>query len=350
MADNEDFKKEAEAKIAADKKADADKKAKQKAARDKVKQQADQREKDRLAGIEAEAKAAKEKAAKDKAEREKKQAEQSANRDKGKATQAEADKKRIAQQEFNNARDRAKAAAERAARTGRANDDKVYQNALAEYNKVKASYVSEYGAVPSEEIIVAPKPQLAPTQTPSTAATGNTATPNPQNVGPQAAAITNPNRKEWANPVVGAAAMTTTDPNLQRIIQSAAKAGIDLSVAQAQAQLDSTAGGGGGGGSTRSVTQYSMQQVRSAADNIFQQSIGRSLNDEELRQLHVSLNGALKASPVISSASGTSGGVDERGFIQQEAEMNPEFANYQMGTTYFDTMLKSLSGPVGGGI
>lgn len=151
----------------------------------------------------------------------------------------------------------------------------------------------------------------------------------------------------------------TADPYLQSIIDSAAKKGIQLSVAEAITAAGLGTGGGGGGGSMASTrkqtTQYTMQQVRSAADSIYQNSIGRALNDDELRMLHQSLNGALKAEPTVTktSAAGnsvTTGGVDERGFMQQQAEANPEFANYQKATTYFDAMLGSLQGPVGGGI
>ena len=156
------------------------------------------------------------------------------------------------------------------------------------------------------------------------------------------------------------AVAVSADPYLQSIIDSAAKKGIQLSVAEAITAAGLDTGGGGGGGvsmaSTRKqTTQYTMQQVRSAADSIYQNSIGRALNDDELRMLHQSLNGALKAEPTVTktSAAGnsvTTGGVDERGFMQQQAEANPEFANYQKATTYFDAMLGSLQGPVGGGI
>lgn len=153
----------------------------------------------------------------------------------------------------------------------------------------------------------------------------------------------------------------SADPYIQNIIDTAAKAGIQLSVAEATAAAANGlgAGGRGGGGSMASTrkqtTQYTMQQVRSAADSIYQNSIGRVLNDEELRMLHKSLNSTLKENPNITKTSAkgnvtTSGGIDERGFMQQQAEVNPEFASYQKATTYFDAMLSSLQGPVGGGI
>jgi hypothetical protein len=71
--------------------------------------------------------------------------------------------------------------------------------------------------------------------------------------------------------------------------------------------------------------------------------------------LYQSLNTTLRENPNVTKVSAkgnvtTSGGIDERGFMQQQAEANPEFANYQKATTYFDAMLSTLQGPVGGGI
>lgn len=175
----------------------------------------------------------------------------------------------------------------------------------------------------------------------------------------QAREIARSTGRNAAPSVAVSAVAQTADPYLQSIIDSAAKQGIQLSVAEAMTAAGLGTGGGGGGGSMASTrkqtTQYTMQQVRSAADSIYQNSIGRALNDDELRMLHQSLNGALKAEPTVTktSASGdsvTTGGVDERGFMQQQSEANPEFANYQKATTYFDAMLGSLQGPVGGGI
>jgi hypothetical protein len=169
-------------------------------------------------------------------------------------------------------------------------------------------------------------------------------------------------RNAAPSPAVTAVAQSA-DPYIQNIINTAAKAGIQLSVADAMAAAGIVPGAGGGGGGGRGsmastqkqTTQYTMQQVRSAADSIYQNSIGRALNDDELRMLYQSLNKTLKENPNVTKVSAkgnvtTSGGIDERGFMQQQAETNPEFASYQKATTYFDAMLGSLQGPVGGGI
>ena len=160
--------------------------------------------------------------------------------------------------------------------------------------------------------------------------------------------------------VVPSVIAQSSDPNVQRIIDAAAKAGLQISVDPtgeivAAPGTDGPGNGGSMASTRKQTTQYSLQQVRSAADNIYQNSIGRALNDEELRMLHQSLNTTLKASPTVikTTASGDSttyGGIDERGFMEQEAQANPEFAAYQQATTYFDSMLDTLRGPVGGGI
>jgi hypothetical protein len=227
---------------------------------------------------------------------------------------------------------------------------------------VVADYVKVYGYAPPRydgkaKYPEAPKPtaKTEPGKTPaSTASTTATDAGQSRNIARSAGRNAAP--ASVAPPVVAQVA----DPNVQRIIDAAAKAGFQISVADAVVALQNGGGGGGGGGgsmaSTRKqTTQYSLQQVRSAADSIYQNSIGRALNDEELRMLHQSLNTTLKANPTVikTTASGNSttyGGIDERGLMEQEAQANPEFAAYQQATTYFDSMLETLRGPVGGGI
>ena len=51
--------------------------------------------------------------------------------------------------------------------------------------------------------------------------------------------------------------------------------------------------------------------------------------------------------PLPDSTSVTSGGVDPTAFVQQAAQDNPEAANYQAGTFYFNTLMKALGSPVG---
>jgi hypothetical protein len=232
----------------------------------------------------------------------------------------------------------------------------------AALERVVADYVKIYGYSPPKydgkvKYPEPPKPVVNPGQKKSTTNSGKVAAPN---VSDARDAARSAGRNAAPAPVTPVTVAQSADPNVQRIIDAAAKAGIQLSVADAQAALGIKPPTGGGGygsmASTRKqTTQYTLQQVRSAADSIYQNSIGRALNDDELRMLQKSLNTTLKENPNITKTSAkgnvtTSGGIDERGFMEQQAQANPEFASYQKATTYFDAMLNSLQGPVGGGI
>ena len=247
---------------------------------------------------------------------------------------------------------------EKYGKTGDPKDKQAALNAQAALEPIVAEYVKVFGTEP-------PGYKAASSLSKDTGRTEGQMRQGAKAIPPTAAQTQSREaaRSAGRNAGVGAVPAVVAqvaDPNVQRIIDAAAKSGIQLSVADAQAALgNGTGGGGGGGGSMASTrkqtTQYSLQQVRSAADSIYQNSIGRALNDEELRMLHQSLNNTLKASPTITktTASGNSttyGGIDERGFMEQQAQVNPEFASYQKATTYFDAMLDTLRGPVGGGI
>jgi hypothetical protein len=104
----------------------------------------------------------------------------------------------------------------------------------------------------------------------------------------------------------------------------------------------------------KSITQYTAQQVKGLANQAFTEAIGREASAEELTKFLNALNKAEKESPRVTvtkpSSSTTSGGVDQQQLAIDTAQANPEFAAYQKATTYFDTMLDTLRGPVGGGI
>jgi hypothetical protein len=247
---------------------------------------------------------------------------------------------------------------EKYGKTGDPKDKQAVLNAQAALEPIVAEYVKVFGTEP-------PGYKAASTLSKETGRTEDQMRQGAKAIPPTAIQTQSREAARSAGRNAGVSAVPAVvaqvaDPNVQRIIDAAAKAGIQLSVADASAALglpDATGGGGGGSmASTRKqTTQYSLQQVRSAADSIYQNSIGRALNDEELRMLHQSLNTTLKANPTVikTTASGDSttyGGIDERGLMEQEAQANPEFAAYQQATTYFDSMLDTLRGPVGGGI
>jgi hypothetical protein len=110
----------------------------------------------------------------------------------------------------------------------------------------------------------------------------------------------------------------------------------------------------GSGSTSKSYKQYSLQQVKGLAESAFQEAIGRAPSVEELGRFQASLNAAEKGNSATTSGSSASsvtyGGVDTTQFAKDTAELAPEYANYQKATTYFDTMINSLRGPVGGGM
>ena len=249
---------------------------------------------------------------------------------------------------------------EKYGKTGDPKDKQAVLNAQAELEPIVAEYVKVFGTEPPG---YKPASSLSKTtgRTESQMRQGAKAIP-PTATQTQSREVARSAGRNAGVGAVPALVAQSSDPNVQRILDAAAKAGFQISVAP-DGEVVATPGPGGGGpsgggsmASTRKqTTQYTMQQVRSAADSIYQNSIGRALNDEELRMLHKSLNTAFKESPDVTkmSAKGdviTSGGLDARGFIEQQAEANPEFASYQKATTYFDAMLNTLRGPVGGGI
>jgi hypothetical protein len=112
----------------------------------------------------------------------------------------------------------------------------------------------------------------------------------------------------------------------------------------------------------KTVQTFTVQQLEGAATQYAQNLLGRALTANELASVTKFTNTEALKTPQISktitnnngtsttSSTTTSGGIDEEQLIKSQIEQNPEYANYQKATTYFDAMLSSLQGPVGGGI
>ena len=110
------------------------------------------------------------------------------------------------------------------------------------------------------------------------------------------------------------------------------------------------------------VQTFTAQQLEGAATQYAQQLLGRALTAAELASVTKFTNTEALKTPQISktitnnsgttstSSTTSSGGIDEGQLIKSQIEQNPEYANYQKATTYFDSMLSALRGPVGGGI
>lgn len=110
------------------------------------------------------------------------------------------------------------------------------------------------------------------------------------------------------------------------------------------------------------VQTFTVQQLEGAATQYAQDLLGRALTADELSRITKFTNTEALANPQISrtvtnnkatgstSTTTSQGGIDEGQIIKSQIEENPEYESYQKATTYFDTMIRSLQGPVGGGI
>lgn len=107
-----------------------------------------------------------------------------------------------------------------------------------------------------------------------------------------------------------------------------------------------------------SVTHYTAQEAQAYALTAFQNAIGRAPTSQELDTFVTSFNAGQNPSTTSthhgvggnSTYSTITGGVDEAMLAQSIAQQNPEYGNYQKATTYFDSMLSALSGPMGGSV
>jgi len=87
------------------------------------------------------------------------------------------------------------------------------------------------------------------------------------------------------------------------------------------------------------VRTYTPDTIRSVADQIYVSQLGRKVTDADLTKIAAALNAKEKASPTktvsIPNADGTvtstttSGGLDETGFITQQAQQMPEYQRAQ---------------------
>ena len=107
-----------------------------------------------------------------------------------------------------------------------------------------------------------------------------------------------------------------------------------------------------------SYKQYSVQQVSGLAEDAFREALGRTPTADELKRFQNKLNYLEQVNPTVNegtagtsnSSTVVSGGVDATQLAKEELKLSPEYANYQKATTYFNTMIDSLRGPVGGGM
>lgn len=109
-------------------------------------------------------------------------------------------------------------------------------------------------------------------------------------------------------------------------------------------------------------SNYDAARLKQVVNTAFQNAIGREATDAEITAAVNAVNAAYDKNPSkqvststtdkagkVTTKTVSSGGIDAGQVITDQAQSNPEFAPYQMATTYFDAMLEALRGPVGQG-
>jgi len=104
------------------------------------------------------------------------------------------------------------------------------------------------------------------------------------------------------------------------------------------------------------VQQVSDQQLAGTARQVLQQELGRDPTAAELRSYTIAVNQAAQANPVVTrtandgtdpantvSSSTTSGGIDPQQVILDQVRQDPEHAQYQASTLYYQAALNALN-------
>lgn len=139
------------------------------------------------------------------------------------------------------------------------------------------------------------------------------------------------------------AASVSMDPNEWMRQYKAAGGGLDVAPATPSTNI--------------SVRQYTPDVLRSTADSIYTQKVGRRISDPELKSITDQLNALEKkqGTKTVSTPSGTtttsvtSGGVDEREFITEQAMKLPEYQRMQ-NMNFASWINQAMSGGQTGGL
>lgn len=125
----------------------------------------------------------------------------------------------------------------------------------------------------------------------------------------------------------------------------------DWYASTARAQRASSGGGGGGGasGPTMAITRQNEADIRTSADNISRDVIGRGLRKKESEEAVAAIREAESQNPTVSRVSGQTR-INEEGLTAEERRQilqdvvkdNPEFMSYQFDTTVLDAINKVI--------
>jgi hypothetical protein len=285
--------------------------------------------------------------------------------------QKKANSKLSAETKYQNAIDYQKIFIERYAKSGKSEDRQSVINSQSKIDEAAKEYSDIVGVAPEGYNGKLNLP-TAPTQTPKL----NT---NVKSIDVKKIATTPVDNTYMQNiedkRLVSASSTSKIkiDPNAVNAYMAANPgATYDQAVASLYGGLINPLAGNGSNGSSglpirtvnvnKKIQTFTAQQLEGAATQYAQQLLGRALTANELASVTKFTNTEASKTPQVSrtvtnnngttstSSVTSSGGIDEGQLIKSQIEQNPEYANYQKATTYFDSMLSSLRGPVGGGI
>jgi hypothetical protein len=112
---------------------------------------------------------------------------------------------------------------------------------------------------------------------------------------------------------------------------------------------------------TRSVSIPNKENAAKELNNLYMSSVGRKATDKEIDEFYKKVRSTAKSRPTVTTAmQGQPGSGEatayttEQGFTtdvlqsmaRETAEARPEFAPYQMATTFYDSLLRAAQSPV----
>lgn len=119
--------------------------------------------------------------------------------------------------------------------------------------------------------------------------------------------------------------------------------------------LSSTASGSGGAGTKTTVTQYNPDDLIPLITPIWRQATGSDATNEQILAITEAVNAAMKQNPKVAKTTGGASAsknvipaLKPQEVIQEQASAAPGTADFQAATTYYDTLLQALKGPMGG--
>jgi len=124
----------------------------------------------------------------------------------------------------------------------------------------------------------------------------------------------------------------------------------DWYASTARAQRTQSGGAGGGySGPTMAITRQNEADIRTSADNISRDVIGRGLRKKESEEAIAAIREAESQNPTVSRVSGQTRITEEgltaeerRQILQDVVKDNPEFMSYQFDTTVLDAINKVI--------